>query len=185
MSQAIAAASKLVPKGYTSPAKLKTLTQVEMSALGIADEDIRKGLMAVIGKAGGKGAGDSPEVRRKRTRESDLDRPLPSRAPKEATVDEDFKFDEIEAEEVGPPRVSLSGLHDGVDSPFLTQALAQKSCLVNRAPVMTAWACVVAERLGFKRQEALSIGAPLLNRCRVTLFALLTHDHLQLTSSPT
>ncbi|KWU45792.1 hypothetical protein RHOSPDRAFT_15987 [Rhodotorula sp. JG-1b] len=135
MSQAIAAASKLVPKGYTSPVKLRTLTQVEMSALGIADEDIRKGLMAVIGKAGGKGAGDSPEVRRKRTRESDLDRPLPSRAPKEATVDEDFEFDEIEAEE----------------------ALAQKSCLVNRAPVMTAWACVVAERLGFKRQEALSI----------------------------
>lgn len=135
MSQAIAAASKLVPKGYTSPARLKTLTQVEMSALGIADEEIRKGLMAVIGKAGGKGAGDSPEVRRKRTRESDLDRPLPSRAPKEATVDEDFEFDEIEAEE----------------------ALAQKSCLVNRAPVMTAWACVVAERLGFKRQEALSI----------------------------
>ncbi|GAA5959846.1 hypothetical protein JCM8115_004877 [Rhodotorula mucilaginosa] len=135
MSQAIAAASKLVPKGYTSPAKLKTLTQVEMSALGIADEEIRKGLMAVIGKAGGKGAGDSPEVRRKRTRESDLDRPLPSRAPKETTVDEDFDFDEIEAEE----------------------ALAQKSCLVNRAPVMTAWACVVAERLGFKRQEALSI----------------------------
>lgn len=100
MSQAIAAASKLVPKGYTSPARLKTLTQVEMSALGIADEEIRKGLMAVIGKAGGKGAGDSPEVRRKRTRESDLDRPLPSRAPKEATVDEDFEFDEIEAEEV-------------------------------------------------------------------------------------
>lgn len=50
---------------------------------------------------------------------------------------------------------------------------------------MTAWACVVAERLGFKRQEALSIGAPLLNRSRVTLSALLIHDHLQLTFSPT
>lgn len=33
-----------------------------------------------------------------------------------------------------------------------------KSVVVNRAPVMTAWACVVAERLGFQRQEALSIG---------------------------
>lgn len=29
---------------------------------------------------------------------------------------------------------------------------------VNRAPVMTAWAMVVAERMGFKREEALSIG---------------------------
>lgn len=100
MSQAISAASKLVPKGYTSPAKLRTLTQVEMSALGIADDEIRRGLMAVIGKAGGKGTGDSPEVRRKRTRESDLDRPLPMRAPRETAVDEDFEFDEIEAEEV-------------------------------------------------------------------------------------
>ncbi|GAA5860459.1 hypothetical protein JCM3774_000429 [Rhodotorula dairenensis] len=135
MLQAIGAASKLVPKGYTSPAKLKTLTQVDMTALGIADDDVRRGLMAVIGKAGGKGTGDSPDVRRKRTRESDLDRPLPSRAPRETAVDDDFEFDEIEAEE----------------------ALAHKSCLVNRAPVMTAWACVVAERLGFKRQEALSI----------------------------
>lgn len=33
-----------------------------------------------------------------------------------------------------------------------------KSTIVNRAPVMMAWACVVAERLGFSREEALSIG---------------------------
>ncbi|EGU12562.1 hypothetical protein RTG_01095 [Rhodotorula toruloides ATCC 204091] len=135
MSQAIAAASKLVPGGYTSHAKLRLLNQADMVKLGIADEEIRKGLMAVIGKGGGKGSGDSPEVRKKRTRESDLDRPLPTRAPKETVVDEDFDFEEIEAEE----------------------ALAPKACLVNRAPVMTAWACVVAERLGFRRQEALSI----------------------------
>ncbi|BGO88802.1 hypothetical protein NBRC10512_006942 [Rhodotorula toruloides] len=135
MSQAIAAASKLVPGGYISHAKLRLLNQADMVKLGIADEEIRKGLMAVIGKGGGKGSGDSPEVRKKRTRESDLDRPLPTRAPKETVVDEDFDFEEIEAEE----------------------ALAPKACLVNRAPVMTAWACVVAERLGFRRQEALSI----------------------------
>ena len=33
-----------------------------------------------------------------------------------------------------------------------------KSGVINRAPVMTAWAMVVAERLGFEREEALSIG---------------------------
>lgn len=33
-----------------------------------------------------------------------------------------------------------------------------KSTVVNRAPVMTAWAMIVAERLGFEREEALSIG---------------------------
>jgi hypothetical protein len=38
--------------------------------------------------------------------------------------------------------------------------LKHKSTVVNRAPVMMAWACVVAERLGFTREEALSIGTP-------------------------
>ncbi len=30
--------------------------------------------------------------------------------------------------------------------------------MINRAPIMMAWAFVVAERLGFQREEALSIG---------------------------
>lgn len=29
---------------------------------------------------------------------------------------------------------------------------------INRAPVLTLWACVVAERLGFSREEALTLG---------------------------
>ncbi len=36
-------------------------------------------------------------------------------------------------------------------------ALRPRTTIVNRAPVMMAWACVVAERLGFSREEALSI----------------------------
>jgi hypothetical protein len=31
---------------------------------------------------------------------------------------------------------------------------------INRAPVLTLWAAVVAERLGFDRDEALSRGRP-------------------------
>jgi len=42
-------------------------------------------------------------------------------------------------------------------------ALGLKSTVVNRAPVMMAWASVVAERLGFSREEALSIGTPSLH----------------------
>jgi hypothetical protein len=38
------------------------------------------------------------------------------------------------------------------------EALKHKFTVVNRAPVMMAWTCVVAERLGFSRDEALSIG---------------------------
>ena len=33
-----------------------------------------------------------------------------------------------------------------------------QSVLINRAPVLTLWAAVVAERLGFDRDEALSLG---------------------------
>jgi hypothetical protein len=32
------------------------------------------------------------------------------------------------------------------------------SILINRAPVLTLWAATVAERLGFARDEALSLG---------------------------
>jgi hypothetical protein len=35
---------------------------------------------------------------------------------------------------------------------------AANKILINRAPVLTLWAAVVAERLGFKQDEALSLG---------------------------
>lgn len=40
------------------------------------------------------------------------------------------------------------------------QVISTKYTVVNRAPIMMAWAFVVAERLGFRREEALSIGTP-------------------------
>jgi len=36
--------------------------------------------------------------------------------------------------------------------------MAQDRILINRAPVLTLWAAIVAERLGFDREEALSLG---------------------------
>src|SRR5664279_5611852 len=36
--------------------------------------------------------------------------------------------------------------------------MAERNILINRAPVLTLWASVVAERLGFKHDEALSLG---------------------------
>ncbi len=55
---------------------------------------------------------------------------------------------------------------------FDCQVLRTKSTVVNRAPVMNAWATVVAERLGFKREEALSIG--------LSFFPILTLPIVQL-----
>jgi hypothetical protein len=36
--------------------------------------------------------------------------------------------------------------------------MLEDTIVINRAPVLTLWAAVVAERLGFTRQEALSLG---------------------------
>jgi hypothetical protein len=36
--------------------------------------------------------------------------------------------------------------------------MAERNILINRAPVLTLWATTVAERLGFDRDEALSLG---------------------------
>lgn len=112
--------AKLVPAGYTSHAKLRTLTQVDLVRIGVEDEESRKGMMRFLGKresAKGKGKAKAVEtaakkeeegefsagVKRKRPgRESDLDKPLPSREVNRAAVDEDFDFEEITYEEVRP-----------------------------------------------------------------------------------
>ena len=39
--------------------------------------------------------------------------------------------------------------------------MASDTISINRAPVLTLWAAVVAERLGFQRDEALSLGKAL------------------------
>jgi hypothetical protein len=39
--------------------------------------------------------------------------------------------------------------------------VAQNKILINRAPVLTLWAAVVAERLGFKHDQALTLGKAL------------------------
>ncbi|GAA5955585.1 hypothetical protein JCM3765_006822 [Sporobolomyces pararoseus] len=147
MSQGIQLASKLIPAGYTSHFKLRTLTGVDLARIGVTDEELRKSLLSALGRGDAKGKGKAkaslskPEFgdegmsRRKRGRESDLDRPLPTREDKNSEVEQDLDFDEIEYEE----------------------GLVKKFVIVNRAPVMNAWATVVAERLGFSRQEALSI----------------------------
>lgn len=36
--------------------------------------------------------------------------------------------------------------------------MSERSILINRAPVLTLWATIVAERLGFNQDEALSLG---------------------------
>lgn len=113
MSKAISLAGKLIPAGYTTHYKLRSITGVDLARIGVEDEELRKSLLNALGRGPegkGKGKGKAkiaskPEFgdegrSRKRGRESDLDRPLPSKADKVSEVEQDLDFDEIEVEEV-------------------------------------------------------------------------------------
>ncbi|ETW84001.1 hypothetical protein HETIRDRAFT_239532, partial [Heterobasidion irregulare TC 32-1] len=168
ITRAMAVAAKIY-KQHNTPARLGRLTNLELANLGIADKDDRKLVLAAIAKAGyrAQAAGPSkvrlardrylssgphtpaapppksppprPKKRRKRAPAADLSTNefLPERSAEDATELSTLDFDELLDE----------------------AALATKSTVVNRAPIMMAWAFIVAERLGFQRAEALSIAS--------------------------
>ncbi|EJD53607.1 hypothetical protein AURDEDRAFT_95872 [Auricularia subglabra TFB-10046 SS5] len=154
MQQAMAIASKIY-KTYGTPQQLRELSTLQLEAEGLRANEC-KSVMAAVTKAGykprkGKAAATAgssvrsrqpaapryfQDARKKRKRDSDLDTMLPSAsASKVARVD--LSFDEVLDEE----------------------AIQSESVITNRAPVMTAWAMIVGERMGFQREEALSIAS--------------------------
>lgn len=86
MSQAMNAASILIPAHRNSLAQIAFLTHTDMISLGIVDEEIRKGILALSGK------GKKKEGKRKRG--SDLDHALPD-GPVGQVVEGDLDFKEI------------------------------------------------------------------------------------------
>lgn len=85
-----------------------------------------------------------------------------------------MEFNDVLDEEVGV--FVFLGIGSTVPSTdTCDEVLKVKSTVVNRAPLLTAWATIVAERLSFEREEALSIG-----RCCVTLSSV---DHHQTSLS--
>jgi len=84
---------------------------------------------------------------KKRNKDSDLMQPLPTSAESDVPAS-------LEIKEITDPEVCLAQDHT---QPADQQVLIPVSITTNRAPVKTAWAFVVCERLGFDRQEALSL----------------------------
>jgi hypothetical protein len=91
----------------------------------------------------------SPQKKRKR---SGAAVPLPSSS---SSLHLKNEFLSVPVADEGATLGSLD-FHEILDE----DALRHRTTVVNRAPVMMAWACVVAERLGFSREEALSICTP-------------------------
>ncbi|KAI0081739.1 hypothetical protein K474DRAFT_1635035 [Panus rudis PR-1116 ss-1] len=156
-SKAMAAAGKMY-KQYNTSATLSFLTDLDLRSVGISEKEDRKLILAALKKAGYKSnltagprrpsksnaaegsasaantnaSSSNPE---KRKRDNDLNEFLPDRQVDEGETYGDLDFGEILDEEVLMPKFTVS----------------------NRAPIMAAWSFVVAERLGFQREEALSI----------------------------
>ncbi|OSD04218.1 hypothetical protein PYCCODRAFT_1364382 [Trametes coccinea BRFM310] len=146
-------------KTHNTPQQLSMLTDFSLESAGVAEKELRKQVLAAVRKAGYKGKASPSKVagpsksaapssssaaepgflkpQRKRKRDDDLNDLLPSRPREEADVYGSLEFNEILDEE----------------------AIKSKYTVVNRAPIMMAWAFVVAERLGFGREEALSIAS--------------------------
>ncbi|PCH41074.1 hypothetical protein WOLCODRAFT_162792 [Wolfiporia cocos MD-104 SS10] len=162
-SKAIAVAGKIY-KTHGTPSLLAQLTDAKLRAAGVDDKELRKLVLAAIRKAGFKstgqassalsgaqnstpgGAGPSsqpsaerPSQRRKRKRDDERNEFLPDRPSDE---EEGAQYSSLEFNEI-------------LDE----QVLSTKFAVVNRAPIMMAWAFVVSERLGFQREEALSIAS--------------------------
>ncbi|KAG1833346.1 hypothetical protein EV424DRAFT_1617649 [Suillus variegatus] len=171
--KAMAVASKVYKESNTA-SLLAQLTDLKLKVSGVEDKETRKLVLAAIRKAGyiaqplRPGSEPKPKsdrsksfdgqpvagpsepkvsnavqvvttpVKRKRKRDDDLiNELLPDGPPDEAAAYGSLEFNEVLDETV----------------------LNMKFTVVNRAPLMTAWATVVAERLGFEREEALSIAS--------------------------
>ncbi|EJD01102.1 uncharacterized protein FOMMEDRAFT_90098 [Fomitiporia mediterranea MF3/22] len=151
-----------VYKTHNTPGALGSLTDARLKSLGVDSKEDRKAALAAFKKAGyissgngaaakpggslaqtsNAGAGPStsskvPSTARKRKRDDDLNEFLPAGPSSEGAALGSFEFNEVVDEEV----------------------LQTKLAVVNRAPVMSLWATIVSERLGFKREEALSIAS--------------------------
>ncbi|KAL4076062.1 hypothetical protein J3A83DRAFT_4089915 [Scleroderma citrinum] len=153
VSKAMTVASKIY-KEFNTATALAQLDDAKLNVLGIEDKELRKIVLAAIHKAGytikprvKAVAETSPSDsklsiaitprKKKRKRDDDLDNESLETPPDDASTYGNLDFEEILDEDV----------------------LRTRSAIVNRAPLMTAWAMIVAERLGFQREEALSIAS--------------------------
>ncbi|KAF8195809.1 hypothetical protein K438DRAFT_785329 [Mycena galopus ATCC 62051] len=138
LPKAMAVAGKIY-KEFNTPAKLSELNEAKLLASGVDEKDSRKTVMTALSPSTQPMTAaevlTTPTKKRKR-KQSDVNEFLPSPSDESADLG-NLEFNEVLDEDI----------------------LKTKSTVVNRAPLMTAWSTLVAERLGFQREEALSIAS--------------------------
>lgn len=132
---------------FNTPTGLAQLDEARLIVLGVEDRELRRSILAATRNAGytkpaararsSAVQGTAIRPKKKRKCDSDLDERLQESPLSETSTYGNLDFEEILDEKI----------------------LKSKTVVVNRAPVMTAWAMIVAERLGFDREESLSIAS--------------------------
>ncbi|KAI0307152.1 hypothetical protein B0F90DRAFT_1807827 [Multifurca ochricompacta] len=171
ISRAMTVASKIY-KDFNTPTRLGQLTDSKLISLGVLDKEDRRLVLLALNAAGYRAIAvtnaKQQEAKKRRiahgtsiahenmTGESSIliqaSQPSPQKKRKRGAFS-DLENDFFASDE-GAAFGSLV-FHELLDEDMLKH----KSVVVNRAPIMMAWACVVAERLGFSREEALSIAS--------------------------
>lgn len=167
MPKAMVLSAKIY-KQYNTSAKLALLDDIKLVTAGLDNKDDRKAVLTAMRESGYL-ASDARKVAKK-TEECAVGGlsagpSLPSTpgAIQAVTTPPKPKRKRIEDTNDLLPKgpVDEAANYGSLDFGEVLdeQVLENKSTVVNRAPLMTAWATVVAERLGFRREEALSIAS--------------------------
>lgn len=136
ITRAMELTSKLF-KLYNTHERLEELNDAKLCELGITRNDERKQILKAVAKPKLGSAKSSKPRKAKRNRDHDL-----LGDPSAQETEEGSDLTSLDFKEVTDDA-----------------QLEIRSTVVNRAPIMTAWAMIVAEKLGFKHEEALSIAS--------------------------
>jgi len=133
LTRAMELTSKLF-KTYNTQEHLEKITDANLNEIGITRKEERKQILKAVQR---NKSGDLASLNLKRKRDEDLLRSLPIQVNEEAAEFKSLEFKEVTDE----------------------AELQLRNTVINRAPIMAAWAMIVAEALDFRREEALSIAS--------------------------
>ncbi|KAK2466268.1 hypothetical protein APHAL10511_001910 [Amanita phalloides] len=144
-------------KNYNTTSQLQGLTELQLTAAGVSEKEVRQLVISALRKAGYI---PSSAPRKRRNESENHDSVAGPSTAQTASMKRRRKHKDADEMFAEPPSDKAKRHESPQFREMLDEEiLKMKSIVINRAPVMMAWATVVAERLGFQREEALSIAA--------------------------
>jgi hypothetical protein len=159
IKEAIPVAGKLARAKLNTPDKLSLLNSILLEEAGVSSEVERHKILIAFGV---RKVGSSKEAAGKGKPKSALD----SLSSKQSTGTKRRRVmdDEALSREYGNISAPKQEPGEGDETDYIfnevldEDVIKSRRAVINRAPIMAAWATIVLEKLGFKRREALSLG---------------------------